>query len=431
MKLHTKIFLGLAAGLLLGAIARASGWELLQKAILSLEFLGTGFIKLVTMVVVPLVVASLITGIAALGDVRRLGRVGGKTLGYFLATTVLAAAVGLVVALVLAPGGGLDPATRDAITAQFRDPAARAAATTAPGFVQSVLDAIPSNPFAAAASGDLLPLIVAVSLFGGALTTITGDGRRAVIGFFQGVNQMAMVVIGWLMRLAPPAVLILIAVTVVRSGMDLLKSLLIFSLTVLVALVADVALVLLPILKLSGAATARRFLRTISDALLLAFSTASSSATLPVSIAAAGRLGVPDGIASFLLPAGSTINKNGAAAYKAVTAVFLCHLYGVDLGAIHLLTIWLASTVAAFAGAGVPGSSLVTTLIVLNAVGLGPYAAAGIALVVGVDRPLDMCRTTVNTLGNLVGTAVIAKSERKRGEATGPILTAERSAVAG
>jgi Na+/H+-dicarboxylate symporter len=192
-----------------------------------------------------------------------------------------------------------------------------------------------------------------------------------------------------------------------------------YSAVVVIALVVHVGAVLLPILRAGAGVSIGTFFRSVSDALLLAFSTASSSATLPVSIAAAGRLGVPSGIASFLLPAGSTINKNGAAVYKAVTAVFLCHLYGIPVGASQMVTILLASTAAAFAGAGVPGSSLVTTLIVLNAVGLGPYAAAGIALVVGVDRPLDMCRTAVNTLGNLVGATVVARAEN-RGEVVAP-----------
>jgi Na+/H+-dicarboxylate symporter len=206
-------------------------------------------------------------------------------------------------------------------------------------------------------------------------------------------------------------VAVLIAVTVVRSGLDLLRSLLLYSMVVVIALAVHVAVVLIPILRFAAGVSPRVFFRSVSDALLLAFSTASSGATLPLSLKAAERMGVPTGIAGFILPAGSSINKNGAAVYKAVTAVFLCHLYGVALGPAALLTILLASTAAAFAGAGVPGSSLVTTLIVLNAVGLGPYAAAGIALVVGVDRPLDMCRTAVNTFGNLVGTVLVARPE--------------------
>jgi Na+/H+-dicarboxylate symporter len=150
----------------------------------------------------------------------------------------------------------------------------------------------------------------------------------------------------------------------------------------------------------------------VSDAILVAFSTASSNATLPVSMAAArDRLGIPSDIVSFVLPPGASLNKNGSAVYKAVTAVFIAHLYGVPVGGGMMATIVLMSAVAAFAGAGVPGSSLITTLIVLNAIGLGPRAAAGIALVTAVDRPLDMCRSAVNTIGNLIGAAWVARSE--------------------
>jgi DAACS family dicarboxylate/amino acid:cation (Na+ or H+) symporter len=428
VKLHTKIFLALAAGLVLGGLARVPGLEGLHRVVLALEPVGTAFIKLVTMVVIPLVIASLITGIAGLGDVRRLGRIGGLTLAYFAGTILLASGIGVATALALRPGGGLSPAERDAITAQFSDRVASATTTTAPGFVQSVLDAIPANPFAAAASGDLLPLIVATCLFGAALTVIRGDGQRAIIALFQGVNDLTMVLIRWLMELAPAAVLVLIAVTVAQSGLDLLESLLAYALVVVLALGLHVTLVILPILRIGAGLGPAGFIRTVSDALLLAFSTSSSSATLPVSIAAAGRLGVPPVIAGFLLPAGATLNKNGSAVYKAVTAVFLCHLYGVPLGPGAVLTIFLASAVAAVAGAGVPGSSLVTTLIVLNAVGLGPRAAAGIALVVGVDRPLDMCRTAVNTLGNLVGATVVARREATRAQAPTPATAPARHA---
>jgi Na+/H+-dicarboxylate symporter len=176
-----------------------------------------------------------------------------------------------------------------------------------------------------------------------------------------------------------------------------------------------VSLVLLPILQFGARIGVVAFLRAVGHVLLLAFSTASSSVTLPVSMAAAReRLGVSPAVASFVLPIGTTLNKNGAAVYKAATTVFLAHLYGVPLGPGQLATIVLATIVASSAGAGVPGSSLVTTLIVLNAIGLGANASAGIALIAGIDRPLDMCRTAVNTFSNLVGTLVVARAEGEK-----------------
>jgi Na+/H+-dicarboxylate symporter len=189
-----------------------------------------------------------------------------------------------------------------------------------------------------------------------------------------------------------------------------------------------VILALAPALRLGAGRPLVEFFRSTSDALFLAFSTASSNATLPVSMAAAtDRLGVPGDITSFVLPAGASLNKNGSAAYKAVTAVFIAHLYGLPLGAAAMITIVLMATIAAFAGAGVPGSSLVTTLIVLNAIGLGPRAAAGMALVAAIDRPLDMCRSAVNTMSNLVGAAWVAKTERLA--ATSMASTDDRPAI--
>jgi DAACS family dicarboxylate/amino acid:cation (Na+ or H+) symporter len=416
MRLERQIGIGFAGGVIVGALVRATAaqWPPLTAAVVALEPLGTVFIRSITMVVVPLVVASVFVGVASLGNVRALGRVGGKTLLYFLGTTLAAAIIGLVVAVVGRVGQGLSGAERAALLADpnVQSGTTAAIATVPPTIVQTLVGLIPQNPFAAAATGDLLPLIVAVCIFAAAATVTNSDGRQTVVRFFEGVNELSLVVITWLMRLAPAGVFVLIAVTIAKSGLGLLARLAEFALVVVLALVVHVGVTLLPALRLGARMGVRQFTRATSDALLLAFSTASSNATLPVSIAAArDRLQISPDVVGFVLPAGASINKNGAAAYKAVTAVFLAQLYGLPLTGGTMLTIALTSTLAAFAGTGVPGSSLVTTLIVLNAIGLGPHAAAGIALVAAVDRPLDMCRTTVNTIGNLIGAAWVARSE--------------------
>jgi Na+/H+-dicarboxylate symporter len=412
MKASSKILLALVAGAVLGALARwpAAAW--LLRGVIAVEPLGTVFIRLVTMVVVPLVVASLFVGIASLNQVSRVGRLGGRTLAYFAVTTLLAAIVGLTVARLSHVGQGVDPQIRQRVAS--RSDGQTAAPPAPPTFTQMLINMTPQNPVAAAAQADLLPLIIAVCIFGAAATLIPIERRRIVVGFFEGVNDLAMVVIGWTMRLAPAAVLVLIAAVVARSGADVLHNLLVYALVVVTALAVHVLIVLAPALRLIARMGVVAFVRTSAEALLLAFSTASSSATLPVSMAAARRLGISSQVSSFVLSSGTTINKNGAAVYKAVTAVFLLELYGLPLGPAQMLTIVVTSAMAAFAGAGIPGSSLVTTLIVLNAVGLGPNAAAGIALVAGIDRPLDMCRTMVNTIGNLVGAAVVARREGER-----------------
>lgn len=415
MKLQTKILVGLVIGLAAGVLARLTQLSVLRSVVEFAEPLGTIFIRLITMVVIPLVAGSLFSSVASLGSMRRLGSIGARTLAWFVGSTFVAAIIGLVVALMAGVGGGLDPSVRDAVTQRFAEAGAGASSniSAVPSLRQTLINIVPVNPIAAAAQGDLLALIFTVILFAAATTTLDEERRRPLITFFGAVNDVSMVVIRWLMVLAPAAVGILIAVTVVRSGLDLLRSLATYALIVVVALVVHVLFVLVPVIAVGVRTGVGTFVRGVSDALMLAFSTASSSVTLPVSMAAAReRLRLPAEVVSFVLPAGATLNKNGAAVYKAATAVFLANLYGIDLGVGQLVTIVLTTMVASSAGAGVPGSSLVTTLIVLNAIGLGPAAASGIALVAGIDRPLDMCRTTVNTFSNLVGSAWVARGIR-------------------
>ena len=415
MRLQTRILIGLVIGLTVGFLARLPQLVVLRTALEWVEPVGTIFIRLITMTVIPLVAGSLFTSVASLGSMRRLGAIGARTLGWFLASTFIAAVIGLVVALAAGAGGGLDPSVRDAVTQRFAEAGSGATATVSavPGLKQTLINIVPVNPFAAAAQGDLLALIFTIILFAAATTALDPERRRPIVAFFGAVNDVSMIVIRWLMVLAPVAVGILIAITVLGAGLDLLRSLASYALIVVAALLAHMLFVLVPVIAFMLRTSVAGFVRAVSDALMLAFSTASSSVTLPVSMTAAReRLRIPADVVSFVLPAGTTLNKNGAAVYKAATAVFLANLYGVDLGFAQLVTIVLTTMVASSAGAGVPGSSLVTTLIVLNAIGLGPNAASGIALVAGIDRPLDMVRTMVNTFSNLVGAAWIARGSR-------------------
>ena len=292
MKPHTKILLGLVAGTLLGGLAKVPSMTALQQALIGIEPVGIAFIRLVTMVVIPLVVASIFVGVGSLGDVRRLGRIGGKTLAYFLATTVIAATIGLTVARVAGLGMGQLP---DSNVAAASLPA------ESPSLVQSLIEMVPQNPFASAARGDLLPLIIAVCIFAAAATAVDSDGKRALLGFFHGVNDVSMVVIRWLMRLAPGAVFVLIAATVARSGFSLLARLAAYALVVVIAMAIHVTVTLLPALWFGARMGVGSFVRGVADALLMAFSTASSNVTLPVSMAAArDRLGLSEDVVSFV-----------------------------------------------------------------------------------------------------------------------------------
>jgi len=412
VKLTTKILLGLVLGVVAGVGAQASGSEAARNALLSLEPLGTAFIRLISMVVVPLVVASLFVGTCSVGDVRRLGRIGGRSLALFLGTTLVASAIGLYLGVLANPGASLDPEVRDRIAAEYQATAeASAAVVETVSLRDRLLQIIPRNPVGAAADMDLLPLIFATLLFAAAASVLEPARRQPLVAFFDAVNGAAGVIIDWAMKLAPYAVFILIAAAMARFGVGLLRGLLLYSILVMAGEAIHGFGVLMLALRLAGVEV-RSFWRHVAPGPLVAFSTASSNAALPVSLEVAHKnLGVSNEVASFVLPVGATLNMNGSALYKGITVAFIAQVYGVGLGPAEHLTIILASTMAAVAGVGVPGSSLVTTLIVLGAIGMGPQAAAGIALVVGLDRFLDMFRTGVNVLGDLVCTAIVARGE--------------------
>lgn len=412
MKLTTKIFLGLLLGAVLGVVVQASGSDWARNAVLAFEPLGMAFIRLISMVVVPLVVASLFVGTCSVGDVRRLGRIGGRSLAYILVTTMIAAAIGLYMGILVRPGASLDPEVRDRIGAEYQATAeASAAVVETVSLRDRLLEIIPRNPLGAAAEMDLLPLIFATLLFAAAASVLKPARQAPLVSFFDAVNGAAGVIIDWVMRLAPYAVFVLIAGAMARFGVGLLRGLLLYSILIIVGEGIHGFGVLMLALRAAGV-NVRAFWRHVAAGPMVAFSTASSNAALPVSLEVAQKnLGVSKEVASFVLPVGATLNMNGSALYKGLTVAFIAQVYGVSLGPAEHVTIILTSTMAAVAGVGVPGSSLVTTLIVLGAIGMGPQAAAGIALVVGLDRFLDMFRTGVNVLGDLTCAAVVAKGE--------------------
>jgi proton glutamate symport protein len=414
MQLYTKILLGLILGALFGMVANLLGIEWLQNLFIALEPIGTAFIRLITMIVIPLVVASLMVGTASLGDLAKLGRIGGKTVGFYMCTTAVAVTIGLMVSNVIKPGSGIDEATRDQLAGDAMDEAAGAMtlAEEAPTVVETLLSLIPRNPVEAAANLDLLPLIFFTIIFGAAVSVIAPKRRDAVITFFEGVNDASMVIIDWVMKLAPYAVFALIAAVVSRFGMDLLQSLLVYSLTVVLGLALHLMITYGLAVRFLAKLNFWQFLVRIAKAPLVAFSTSSSNATLPVTMETAEEeLGVSKPVSSFVLPLGATINMDGTALYQAVAVMFIAQIYGIDIGITEQLVVVLTATLASIGAAGVPSAGIITLIIVLNAVGLGQHVQAGIALILGVDRILDMIRTSVNVTGDLTASAVIARSE--------------------
>jgi proton glutamate symport protein len=414
MQLYTKILLGLILGAVVGFVANVAGIQWLQNVLVSLEPLGTAFIRAITMIVVPLVVASLMVGTASLGDLAKLGRIGGKTLAFYMCTTAVAVTIGLIVSNVFKPGSRIEETTRDALSAQFEGEAEGAVilAEEAPSVVDTLLSIIPRNPVQAAAELDLLPLIFFTIIFAAAVSVIAPKRREAVITFFEGVNDASMVVIDWIMKTAPYAVFVLIAAVVARFGLDLLQSLLIYSLVVVGGLLLHLSVTYGFAVQFLARLNFPRFLKRISNAPLVAFSTSSSSATLPVTMETAEeQVGISKPVSSFVLPLGATINMDGTALYQAVAVMFIAQIYGIDLGVGEQLIVVLTATLASVGAAGVPSAGIITLIIVLNAVGLGAQVQAGIALILGVDRILDMIRTSVNVTGDLTAAAVVARSE--------------------
>ncbi|MEX2527753.1 MAG: dicarboxylate/amino acid:cation symporter [Gemmatimonadota bacterium] len=414
MQLYTKILIGLVAGTVAGFLANFLDIIWLQSLFAAMEPIGTAFIRLITMIVVPLVVASLLVGTASLGDLAKLGRIGGKTVAYYLCTTAVAVTIGLVLSNVMKPGSRIDPTTRDSLASQFEGEAAGAMvlAEQAPTVVETLLSMIPRNPVQAAAELDLLPLIFFTIIFGAAISVVAPARRDAVITFFQGVNDASMVVIDWVMKLAPYAVFALIAAVVSRFGIDLLQSLLLYSLVVVAGLLIHAVVTYGLVLRFLAGMNVFAFFRRIAQAPLVAFSTSSSNATLPVTMETAEEeVGISKEVSSFVLPLGATINMDGTALYQAVAVMFIAQIYGIDISIGQQLVVVLTATLASIGAAGVPSAGIITLIIVLNAVGLGQHVQAGIALILGVDRILDMVRTAVNVTGDLTAATVVARSE--------------------
>jgi len=414
MQLYTKILIGLAGGTALGAAANLAGITGLQNLFTQIEFLGTAFINLITMIVIPLVVASLLVGTASLGDLRKLGRIGGKTLGYYMLTTAVAVTIGLALANVIKPGAGVSEETRIELTERYGGDAASRMdiAENAPTWQETVLRVIPRNPVQAAANMDLLPLIFFTICFGAALTVLPPEQKDPVLNFFNGINQASMVLINWIMELAPYAVFVLIGSVVANFGFDLLQSLFAYTLVVVLGLMLHAFGTYGLVLRFLVGLNPVQFYKKIAAAPLLAFSTSSSNATLPLTIETAEeKVGISNEVASFVLPLGATINMDGTALYQAVAVLFIAQIYGIDLGIAEQMVIVLTATLASVGAAGVPSAGIITLIIVLNSVGMGQHVQAGIALILGVDRILDMIRTSVNVSGDLTCAAVIAKSE--------------------
>lgn len=384
--------------------------------------IGDLFMRLITMVIVPLVFSSLLVGVAGLGDVRKLGRLGSRTLGLYFMTTALAVTIGLGVAHILKPGSFVSERDRASLTAQYESAADSKvdAAAESPSAIDNVLAIVPENPVESLAKGDMLPIIFFAILFGVALTLLKEERSRQVVTLLDTVQHAMIIIIHMVMAVAPFGVAALLAEVIGQSGWSILSALLVYALTVLVGLLLHATFVYGGLVRVVTKLPFVTFLKAIRPAQLIAFSTSSSSATLPVSMECAEEnLGASNSVSSFVLPLGSTVNMDGTALYQGVAAIFIAQVFGVDLSLGAQLGIVLAATAASIGAAGVPGAGMITLAMVLTTAGIPPV---GVALILGVDRILDMFRTTVNITGDLAVTAVMAVSE---GETLRPLSSDE------
>ncbi|MGZ9898037.1 dicarboxylate/amino acid:cation symporter [Shewanella gaetbuli] len=399
--LTSKILIGMGAGILVGLLLR----NLFPESLFVKDYLTEGlfnvigaiFISSLKMLVVPLVFVSLVCGTSSLSDPSKLGRLGGKTIAFYLFTTAIALSVAILLAVIIHPGS----ASLASSTMEF-------SVKEAPSLSEVIINIVPDNPVQAMTQGNMLQIILFAVIFGFAISHIGERGER-VARFFNDLNEVIMRVVTLVMQLAPYGVFALMAKLSLTLGLETFGSVVKYFLLVVLVLLIQALIVYPTLLKVFSGLSPFMFLRKIRDVQLFAFSTASSNATLPVTIETSEhRMGVDNKIASFTLPLGATINMDGTAIMQGVATVFIAQVFGIDLSLTDYAMVVITATLASIGTAGVPGVGLIMLAMVLNQVGL---PVEGIALIIGVDRLLDMIRTAVNVTGDTVATVVIAKSE--------------------
>ena len=418
-KLHWQIILGLLLGLAFGVVAAVLGWGAFVTD--WVKPFGTIFITALKLIAVPLVLASLITGVASLADLRKLSRIGGKTIGIYLLTTAVAVTIGVLLADVVRPGDTFSAELRDGLVSAFGDDASAraesAAAVQDRGPLQFLVDAVSDNAFRSFSdNGSMLQVVVIAILFGIGLVQVPREKAAPVLAFFDGLNDVVIRLVDVVMLLAPIGVFALLADTIVATAgddptriLELLRGLAAYMAVVLGGLALHTVFVYPTLLKLMSPMGLRQFFQGIGPAQLVAFSTSSSGATLPVTMERCEeKLGVSEEVSSFVLPLGATINMDGTALYQAVATLFIAQAFQLDLGLGAQLTIVLTAVLASIGTAAVPGAGIIMLVIILQSVNV---PAAGIALVLGVDRILDMCRTVTNVTGDATVATIVAASE--------------------
>lgn len=405
MRNHVWMAVGLGAGLSLGLAASATGAPLLHDVTAAVRPLGTLFLRLLQMVVIPLVATALFTGVAGLGDVRQLGRLGGSALGFFWGTTLMAIVLGFTVAAMILPLAEISPHHQAQLRALAADSVRTIAATPPTGGARFLIDLIPPNPLRAAVEGQLLPLIVFVSIFAVAAAALPPERRTPLLEIAQGATDALIRIIHWVLLLAPLGIFALVAPAVAQFGWDLVRAMLVYVLAVVVGVTALIGAVYLPMVRKLGRRSAGVFLRASVPPLLMGFSTTSSLAALPAMFDAAERgLGVRAPVASFVLPLGATVNRAGSALFQAIALLFVARLFGIPIAGGTLVQAGAAVFLASLTIAAVPSASVVSLVPAFTAMGL---PLAGVSLLLGLDRLPDMFRTAANVTGDVAAAVIL------------------------
>ena len=408
MQLHWKIIIGLVLGTIYGIASAMNGWSDFTSNFIS-PF-GTIFLNLLKLIAVPLVVSSLITGVASLSDTRKLSRIGWKTIALYISTTAVAVSIGLILVNVLQPGSGIPEGFQESLSQEYVDKAASkqdlaSSVQNNRGPLQPLVDMVPSNMFSAASNNSNMLQIVFISIiFGIALIGIDRKFSQPVLAFLEGINQMIIKLVEMIMYFAPYGVFALIAKTISSVSGDvsqigsILSALLFYMGVVVLGLFIHMGITYITILKMFTNMDLKHFFKSMAPVQLLAFSTSSSGATLPVTMKRCEKdLGVSEEISSFVLPLGATINMDGTALYQGVAAVFIAQAIGMDLTFADQFTIVATAVLASIGTAAVPGAGIIMLVIILEAINV---PSQGIALILGVDRILEMIRTATNVTGD-------------------------------
>lgn len=415
MALHWQILIALGLAVGVGSVTSADS-ALFGVTFLSVfEFVGTLFLNALKMLIVPLIVSSIITGVAGLGGHSGLGRLGGRTVLYYFTTSTIAIVIGLVLVNAIAPGIVNGEPARDLIglSAETGEVAEKVADRGTGDIVEIFLRMVPTNVVAAAANGQMLGLIFFSLLFGFFMTRVNDRSGSILRDFWQGILDVMMLITDWVMRFAPIGVFALVAKVVTVTGLDAFQPLAEFFVTVVAALLIHLLVVLPLLLRFVGGVNPRLHFKAMTPAILTAFSTSSSSATLPITMdCVENRAGVSNRTTSFVLPLGATINMDGTALYECVAAMFIAQAYGLELTFATQFSIVLIALLTSIGVAGIPAAGLVAITIILASIGL---PAEAIGLILAVDRVLDMFRTSVNVFSDSCGAVIIARLEGEKG----------------